>query len=59
VKYSLLETEETLELAGLLMAFCRQLDLALSSDTVLERCLLAFKKEDYSLSFLRPEEAAG
>ncbi|MFZ0052007.1 MAG: PEP/pyruvate-binding domain-containing protein, partial [Desulfobaccales bacterium] len=34
VKYSLLETEETLELAGLLMAFCRQLDLALSSDTV-------------------------
>ncbi|MGA9822558.1 MAG: PEP-utilizing enzyme, partial [Desulfobaccales bacterium] len=58
VKYSLLETEETLELAGLLIAFCRQLDLALSSDTVLERCLQAFKKEDYSLSFLRPEEAA-
>ncbi len=59
VKYSLLETEETLEMAGLLMAFCRQLDLALSSDTVLERCLQAFKKEDYSLSCLRPEEAAG
>ena len=59
VKYSLLETEETLELAGLLIAFCRQLDLALSSDTVLERCLQAFQKEDYSLSFLRPEEAAG
>ena len=59
VKYSLLETEETLELAGLLIAFCRQLDLALSSDTVLERCLQAFQKEDYSLSFLRPEESAG
>ncbi|MGP8050132.1 MAG: PEP/pyruvate-binding domain-containing protein [Desulfobaccales bacterium] len=59
VKYSLLETEETLELAGLLMAFCRQLDLALSSDAVLERCLQAFKKEDYSLSCLRPEETAG
>ena len=59
VKYSLLETEETLELAGLLMAFCRQLDLALSSDTVLECCLQAFKKEDYSLSCLRPEEATG
>jgi pyruvate,water dikinase len=59
VKYSLLETEETLELAGLLMAFCRQLDLALSSETVLECCLQAFKKEDYSLSCLRPEEATG
>jgi pyruvate,water dikinase len=59
VKYSLLETEETLELAGLLMAFCRQLDLALSSDTVMETCLQAFKKEDYSLSCLRPEEATG
>jgi pyruvate, water dikinase len=58
VKYSLLETEETLELAGLLMAFCRQLDLALASDAVLERCLQAFKKEDYGLKCLRPEAAA-
>jgi pyruvate,water dikinase len=58
VKYSLLETEETLELSGLLMAFCRQLDLALASDAVLDRCLQAFKKEDYSLSCLRPEPAA-
>ncbi len=58
VKYSLLETEETLELSGLLMAFCRQLDLALASDAVLERCLQAFKKEDYSLKCLRPEPAA-
>jgi pyruvate,water dikinase len=59
VKYSFLETEETLELAGLLMAFCRQLDLALASDAVLERCLQAFRKEDYSLRCLRPEAAAG
>jgi hypothetical protein len=58
VKLSRLETEETLELAGLLMAFCRQLDLALASDAVLERCLTAFKKEDYGLSCLRPEQAA-
>ncbi len=58
VKYSLMETEETLELAGLLMAFCRQLDLALASDAVMDRCLQAFKKEDYSLSCLRPEQAA-
>jgi len=58
VKHSFLETEETLELAGLLMAFCRQLDLALASDAVLERCLQAFKKEDYSLRCLRPGQAA-
>jgi len=58
VKYSMLETEETLELAALLMAFCRQLDLALASDAVMERILQAFKKEDYGLSFLRPEQAA-
>jgi pyruvate,water dikinase len=57
VKLSLLETEGIMELTGLLMAFCRQLDLALASDTVLERCLQAFKKEDYSLKCLRPEEA--
>lgn len=56
VKLSQLETEETLELAGLLIAFCRQLDLALSSENVLERCLQAFKKADYSLKCLRPEE---
>ena len=58
VKYSQLETEAIMELAGLLMAFCRQLDLALSSENVLERCLLAFKQGDYSLTCLRPQEAA-
>jgi pyruvate,water dikinase len=58
VKYSLMETEQALELAGLLIAFCRQLDLALASDAVMDRCLQAFKKEDYGLSCLRPEAAA-
>ena len=58
VKLSLLETEQTLELAGLLIAFCRQLDLALASDAVMDRCLQAFKTEDYGLKCLRPQEAA-
>ena len=58
VKLSLLETEQTLELAGLLIAFCRQLDLALSSDAVMERILNAFKTGDYGLKCLRPQEAA-
>jgi pyruvate,water dikinase len=55
VKYSLLETEQTLELVGLLSAFARQLDLALTNEAVVDRCLQAFKEADYSLSFLRPE----
>jgi pyruvate, water dikinase len=56
-KLSLLETEQTLELAGLLVAFCRQLDLALSSDAVAELVLNAFKTEDYSLKCLREATA--
>jgi pyruvate,water dikinase len=55
VKYSLLETEDILEFVGLLMVFCRSLDLALVSDTVVDRCFQAFKNKDYNLSFLRPE----
>jgi pyruvate,water dikinase len=58
VKYSFYETEKTLELSGLLMAFCRQLDLALSSDAVMERIIQAFKKKDYGLACLHPGEAA-
>jgi len=58
VKYSLLETEQTLELVGLLSAFARQLDLALTNETVVDRCFQAFKDEDYSLSFLHPEQSA-
>jgi pyruvate,water dikinase len=52
-KFSLWETEQTLELTALLMAFCRQLDLALASEVVMERCLQAFRGQDYGLSFLR------
>ena len=59
VKYSLLETEQTLELVGLLSAFARQLDLALTSEGVAARCFRAFKEADYSLSFLHPEQSAG
>jgi pyruvate, water dikinase len=58
VKLSLLETEQTLELAGLLIAFCRQLDLALASDAVMDCVLNAFKTEDYSLRCLHRQEAA-
>jgi hypothetical protein len=47
-----------MELTGLLMAFCRQLDLALASDAVMDRVLNAFKQEDYSLKCLRSQEAA-
>jgi hypothetical protein len=53
VKYSLLETQETMEMVGLLMAFCRQLDLALASEAVMARCFEAFKKADYGLHCLR------
>jgi pyruvate,water dikinase len=53
VKFSLLQTEQTLELVALLMAFCRQLDLALVSETVLDRCLDAFHRKDYGLTCLR------
>ncbi len=58
VKLSLLETEQTWNWRGLLIAFCRQLDLALSSDAVMERVLNAFKTGDYGLKVLRPQEAA-
>ncbi len=54
VKFSLLQTEQTLELVALLMAFCRQLDLALASEGVMNRCLRAFRQKDYSLTCLRP-----
>ncbi|MCL6620691.1 MAG: hypothetical protein K6T55_01190 [Syntrophobacterales bacterium] len=60
VKYSLPESESMLEFVGLLMVFCRQLDLALTTDALVERCFQAFKEKDYSLRFLRPwEEQAG
>jgi pyruvate,water dikinase len=54
VKFSLWETEQTLESVGLLLAFCRQLDLALSSEAALTRILQAFRNKDYGLACLRP-----
>jgi pyruvate,water dikinase len=56
VKYSQEDSEKMLEMTGLVMAFARQLDLALSSEAVVDRCLEAFRTQDYGLSCLRPEE---
>ncbi len=53
VKFSLLQSEQTLEMVALLMAFCRQLDLALASEALMDRCLQAFRRKDYSLACLR------
>ncbi len=58
VKYSQEDCEKMLEMTGLVMAFARQLDLALSSETMVDRCLEAFRTQDYGLSCLRPEELA-
>ena len=58
VKYSREDSEEMLEMTGLVMAFARQLDLALSSEAVIDKCLEAFRTRDYGLSCLRPDEAA-
>ncbi len=58
VKHSLEDTEEMLEMTGLVMVFVRQLDLALSNEAVVERCLEAFRSQDYSLSCLRPAKRA-
>ncbi len=58
VKLSFLESETTLEMVGHLLAFSRQLDLALASDSLMKRVRQAFQEEDYQLSFLRPSEPA-
>lgn len=55
VKFSEEETETILERVGVVLAFARQLDLALVSDAVLDRCREAFASEDFSLTCLRPE----
>jgi pyruvate, water dikinase len=54
-KYSLEDTEKILEMTGLVMAFARQLDLALSSEAAVGLCLEAFRTQDYGLNCLRPE----
>jgi pyruvate,water dikinase len=53
VKYSLEDTERILEQVGTLLAFSRQLDLALSSDAVMDIMFEAFKTGDFGLQSLR------
>jgi len=53
VKYSLEDTERILEQVGTLLAFSRQLDLALSSDAVMAKMFEAFKTGDFGLQSLR------
>ncbi|MGQ9920427.1 MAG: PEP/pyruvate-binding domain-containing protein [Desulfobacca sp.] len=52
VKYSQEETIQTLVQVGTLLAFSRQLDLALASDAVMHKVMAAFKAGDYVLQSL-------
>jgi pyruvate,water dikinase len=54
VKYSQEDTEKILEQVGTLLAFSRQLDLALASDAVMFKLFEAFKRGDFSLQSLQP-----
>jgi pyruvate,water dikinase len=49
VKFSQEEIETILESLGVLMAFCRQLDMAFTSDAVMQTYLEAFRNKDYNL----------
>jgi hypothetical protein len=53
VKYSQEDTARILEQVGTLLAFSRQLDLALSSDAVRDKLFEAFKTGDFSLQSLQ------
>ncbi len=53
VKYSREETIEILIQVGTLLAFSRQLDLALASDDVMHKIMAAFKAGDYGLRSLQ------
>jgi pyruvate, water dikinase len=53
VKYSQEDTLRILEQVGTLLAFSRQLDLALSSDAVMNKIFSAFKAGDFSLESLQ------
>ena len=53
VKYSQEDTERILEQVGTLLAFSRQLDLALSSDIVANKIFEAFKTGDFGLQSLQ------
>jgi len=57
VKYSREDTERILEQVGTLLAFSRQLDLALSSEAVMNKIFFAFKEGDFSLESLQAETA--
>ena len=49
VKFSQEEIDTILESLAVLMAFCRQLDMAFTSDAVMETYLEAFRNKDYNL----------
>ena len=49
VKFSLEEMESILESLAVLMAFSRQLDMAFTSDAVMQTYLEAFRNKDYNL----------
>ena len=54
VKFSREEIETILESLAVLLAFSRQLDMAFTSDAVMQTYLQAFRKKDYNLASLRP-----
>ena len=49
VKFSLEEMASILESLAVLMAYCRQLDMAFTSDAVMQTYLEAFRNKDYML----------
>ncbi len=53
VKYAEEDTVKILEQVGTLLAFSRQLDLALSSDQIMNKIFSAFKDGDFSLVSLQ------
>ena len=53
VKFSLEEIETILESLAVLMAFSRQLDMAFTSDAVMQTYLEAFRTKDYNLESCR------
>jgi pyruvate,water dikinase len=53
VKYSKEDTEKILVQVGTLLAFSRQLDLALANDAVMHKVMAAFKAGDYGLQSLQ------
>jgi hypothetical protein len=55
VKYSEADTIRILEQVGTLLAFSRQLDLALSSDQIKNKIFSAFKDGDFSLLSLQEQ----